>query len=822
MTRIDEACGDFIGINAVIVAQEKVRSILSAGSSLTSMMSPTTMMDNISKEFTNIRAIVRADYQAYGLFEAAFGQGSSLQKWADEKHLNLRYEHAMMAMMKESDLEGKFIGRENVPYTSSDYQNKVKSNWLKQQESNQANSKENIAIAKMIEEFIKNEREIITISVGARVFAGNLLSDNQLSRTDKNTLKQYFTQWDVRKEDYDNLELHKVLTPENSPLENVITNLCMKYQSQEYQNYQTKLERLYPSMMQIKKIVLEYGNSPRHQDLDQILYRQQTLPALYFNALTKLQKALEKAEKMSKSVAEVNDARLTAEERLGSYFAIMSVDKLLDGIEDQGSRQRAVFFELIFNYKISPPRDPIEQLQRGVYLENLLISAFPDTFKKTDNDSFEVSDNVRDIYAALGGKPKAGVHLDPKTFQPDLLNVLNNQPLGILLTAIKPVDKTFSLVEKVKAYQSLIKLVKNGRFKFNKESSLIQARLIGKRVLTVVSERIQAHSEEDDHSLLSQMTLIYDLIKSDFVTRTFSGEASIEGAYQVFITGERAPSHLPMHQEPVDTPSLFELEDISSIIIPETVVVPTSAVVSVSELPTSASVLPAVSPLPNDRGSVRPVEINNSFAERLKAGKEKLKKRIHSISPSANAKSNDGSLGNSLKESILANRRLMGYQSDSDSDSDSDMDQGKDNDTTYSKLYLMPLSEVVASDKAITNRLSQKMGYSEYRNCYVWESNILTFIGSNGALKTIQIDTGAFLKKLIEIKKNHNESPLSLSEKEVEKLIIVNIQKMVSSVAPINFSAISKKINEFQKQGLLGKERDDSDDNDSDDSWDIK
>jgi len=520
MSRIDQPCGDFVGINAVSAAQKEVQKLLKATSSVTNLNYSSTTLRSVLQEFKNIMPLVKSDYQVYALFETAFGPGSNLEKWVKEKlPKDESYGLAMSNMMPANDLHAKLANAGNMAYTSDYYKDRVKSQWLKNTLGNDSYGPESQAVAGLVEDFIRNERELTSMSASARVVFNDVLMDlkdqdtltNLTNRADVKkdiqTITNYLNQLDVRREDYDNLELHKLLIPNQQTMPDAIHKLCEKYQSQEYGAYQKKLNELSPSIIQIRKI-LEKSGRP-HVAHDKILGKQQFMSTSYTSTFTKLHKALEAANKLN-LIEEVDHARDTAEQRLASAFATIKFDTLLRGLDDKSDKtvasvtgvkvpglsgtggksgqQLAVLGGLIFDNKSSPPTTSTEQLATGIYLEKLLCVAFPTVFKKTEGDSFQVNENPRAIYAAIGGKPKPGEHLDPQKFDVDLLTKLETQPLGTLLKAIKPIDETFTLLDKVNAYQEVMQLTAEGKLHFNDKAASKQSYRVGEEIFKIVKD----------------------------------------------------------------------------------------------------------------------------------------------------------------------------------------------------------------------------------------------------------------------------------------------------------------------------------------------
>lgn len=100
------------------------------------------------------------------------------------------------------------------------------------------------------------------------------------------------------------------------------------------------------------------------------------------------------------------------------------------------------------------------------YLQESLLLAYPETFKRTANGEFvAVEEKAAPIYVALGlDAQKTGATLEPSNFNGKELDNLyrkDQNPLWLVLKSTKPIDEHFSAEEKIQTYVALAKAYKN-------------------------------------------------------------------------------------------------------------------------------------------------------------------------------------------------------------------------------------------------------------------------------------------------------------------------------------------------------------------------
>lgn len=519
MARLDEALGELINIEVILKAQQDIQRILTA------RVSSDDKLGEVSNILEAAHNNVRDDYQAYGLFNSAIKHHSVFQNWLANlpKGQQTVFSKLLTAMLPPKDIQQKPILPSELEFKAQNFKDKVKSGWLKTQESS-GQSEAYTQVARLVEEFILQERVNISIAATSNSIFFDLLHDNKVSEKDKSDIQAYLDIVAEQRANYDNLRLHELLMPPNKPLNEMVTRISQVYQSADYKKYQDTLEDIMPHLVRVQAITAKYAQP----QLSSVLMQQMSVSASY----PRIFKALDSAIKQTDlSAALVTEALQTAQKRKASVDAIYDFNQVMSTVI-AGKEQTAILNHLILKSPPALSREATSIHQRGVFLEHMLTKGFPDVFESLDRGIKVNGKQVNLIYAALGGKPASGESLNPYKFDAEKLSNLGKNPVWSVLKAIKPVDETFTLVDKANAYHTLITMAKSGELKISNQGVMLQANEIAQRLLDMVNERIKTNRHEATPALQSVMVQIYDTIRTGQLTRGLTGRSMVEMSYK--------------------------------------------------------------------------------------------------------------------------------------------------------------------------------------------------------------------------------------------------------------------------------------------------
>lgn len=536
MTRLDEKgikgtlSDPFIEVDTVIDLQANVYSTIKKF-----YLIKQHKINDVSFYFGAISSMVRNLPQMYDIAAAAFGQNSTFHQWvqslsADNQkdfELSLRWLDKGDSEVQVGRTVFEFEGRST--YQNSNYVEKTKSKWLQHQENNATLSKSKRKVAFAVEEFIRNERIAVINSCTTQVILFEYLHDPSVSNTEKESINRYLAQLALYREAYEALNLYEVLNPEDQSIEETVVNLCQKYNSRSYEKYQGIMESLFPLGMPLNDVSQKY---PHLQPVFAYMASLFQRPPRYDMPF------LEMADNMAKAEMDttlVDQALRTAKIRSASFQGVVDAYHAFSHLP-MGSSQRKEasllgllqLHALKLNYSDEAYQSDQNKAHYSTYLENLLVEAYPECFMKPDDlflISKEISRNSIEIYDALSidiyqsKKP-----LNPSAFKSNELDELyrvTDKPVWIILKMLKPVDEQFSILKKIEAYQGLIQLTRDGRFRFNHQPALEQARFLANELLNIVEQRVKDHPEELSTELRASMETINRSIESSTTAKAY-------------------------------------------------------------------------------------------------------------------------------------------------------------------------------------------------------------------------------------------------------------------------------------------------------------
>lgn len=538
--KLDKPLDDSLSV--LVEAQSAIQRILDKRSAKIVKPSPRYTMELIKEAFNNVSKLAPIDNQAYLFFDSAFGKGSRLEAWSQKADLREAYTN-LLAPINDISKEPRPIGTNAYKESKEDhysFKKEIKSDWLQQQETTATESDTGkVKIANMVEDFIRDERTKATITAGLPIIFNTFLNDKKISEADKNIVKDYLDTLQSKRALYDKLNLHELLNPSTQSVEEVIKKLAEKYQTLTFETYQADFDDT-----QLKALAKKYPELTKGNDW--MLNEQRKLNSLsldYLKYFQSLQTELKKNEIVS---PEINKAVQVAEARFAVATALANAERLLENKKSKSDIQQTVLAELVFKYPSFTPDDSLLKLQTQASLEHLLVAAYPDNFKQPKGQSFSSTSNEFTI--ALGGPIKESQHLDPQDFDlKSLQKLAPTQPLADLLIAMKPIDGTFHLADKITAYQQLALLAENGKIKISNQWASEQRSAIGAQALKIVEETMGKVDIKEPLAIYRELIEAAHTGKFKFNNEGASNQsAAIIEKYHSLLANEKVRQQMPL------------------------------------------------------------------------------------------------------------------------------------------------------------------------------------------------------------------------------------------------------------------------------------
>lgn len=376
------------------------------------------------------------------------------------------------------------------------------------------------ALAHRTVEFIISEENAVKSILPTHIFLTKFLDHPQIASVDREIINAFSLQLEQLESDYKAINLFDLLTPDTRSVNEVIEQLCEKYQSEAFHHYQASLENLLVSADLIRMdLAIKYNiSNVINNSISPIFQRTMRIGTL----LKELQKDLSKhkSDAINASflplVPLVDQAVRTSQNRIAA----------MQGTQD------------LINYGLYQVPEGSEE-RKGLAYQALLgldQLTFPDTYSKEERDS-----HLSRYFTRLLPEvsiPSERNDLNPEAFNSQELTEqaqLTHNPAYLILKSQIPISDTFTLLDKVEAYKHVIELIKSDELVLNNEKPIKQARIVAETLLSVIQEAYTNEQAVVTPELIVQLELIEPMLRSSDAKRALKFMGSV---YKTSHSGE--------------------------------------------------------------------------------------------------------------------------------------------------------------------------------------------------------------------------------------------------------------------------------------------
>jgi|GEM_PF-2315887 len=361
-------------------------------------------------------------------------------------------------------------------------------------------------------EFIISEENAVKSILPTHIFLTKFLSHPEISQADREVINAFSLQLEQLESAYNALNLLDLLTPDTRLVNDVIEQLCEKYQSEAFRHYQESLENLLVSADLIRMdLAVKYNISNAiNNSISPIFQRTMRIGTLLKELQKDLSKYTSDAIKVSflPLVPLVNQAVKTSQYRIAAMQGTQ--DLINSGLyqvpEGSGVRKGLVYQALL----------GLDQL------------TFPDTYSKEQRDS-HVSRYLTRLLPEVS-IPSELNYLSPEAFNSQELTEqaqLTHNPAYLILKSQIPISDTFTLLDKVEAYKHVIELIKGDELVLNNEKPIKQARIVAETLLSVIQKAYENEPAVISPELIVQLELIEPMLRSSDAKRALKFMGSV-------------------------------------------------------------------------------------------------------------------------------------------------------------------------------------------------------------------------------------------------------------------------------------------------------